>query len=219
MMRESNREEWSERLLLVTAALYRVTGLLPAGEPLRTALREHANEVLAGCIGEMYGVGDVSPGLESKIEILRGFIVIARTLSEVKQENFFVLEREYRSIMGALRDQHHFPREEKTRANGGQGSESVKRPMQSDIPHTLSPKRSVASTPVRGPLPESREPNERQRAILERLAKTDTVKVSDFYEIFQGVSPKTIQRDLQDLVSKSVIKKEGEKRWTVYARA
>jgi len=42
-------------------------------------------------------------------------------------------------------------------------------------------------------------------------------KISDFHSFFGDISSKTIQRDLQDLVSKSVLKKEGEKRWTVYS--
>ena len=59
--------------------------------------------------------------------------------------------------------------------------------------------------------------NERQKVILGQVAEKQLVKVSDFYELFRGMSTKTIQRDLQDLVLKRLLKKDGEKRWTVYS--
>lgn len=198
---------WHERLLRVTAALYRVTGLLPAAEPLRTMLRKHANEVLARCVGEMRGAARGSAELETKIETLLDFLVVARTLPEVKAENFLVLEREYRACITV------WAREMKA-YGGGERERGAERYHGSTDPalkkDAVIPERRVSE------LPKGKGTSERQRAILERLAQTQRVKVSDFYEIFRGISPKTIQRDLQDLVSQNVIRKEGEKRWTVY---
>src|SRR3989338_5079858 len=209
-MYESNIGDWTVRFLRVTAALYRVTGLLPAGEPLRTTLRKHANDVLAGCIAESHGVMHGSAGLESKIETLLGFITVAHTLPEVKQENFFVLEREYRASVA------EWARELKTRA--GREQQAVHATHQAPANHVPALAENPPQEPAREPASKGKAANERHRAILERLAQTPRVKVSDFYEIFQGISPKTIQRDLQELVSKNVIKKEGEKRWTIYMR-
>lgn len=59
--------------------------------------------------------------------------------------------------------------------------------------------------------------NERQKKIVEHLKDRDQAKISDFYSFFNDISSKTIQRDLQDLVSRNMLKKEGEKRWTVYS--
>lgn len=59
--------------------------------------------------------------------------------------------------------------------------------------------------------------NERQEAILEHLKQTQQAKISDFYSFFNNISSKTIQRDLQGLVAKNLLKKEGEKRWTIYS--
>lgn len=207
----------SERLLRVTAALYRVTGLLPAGEPLRTVLRECANNVLAECIAESHGVAEGSAGLESKIETLLGFIAVARALPDVRQENFFVLEREYRASLTAWPWERRSQRDIKTHVHRGPQDVPAKHEASANSAPSLVGEQLQVS-PKETP-PKSTVANERQRTILERLAQTPRVKVSDFYEIFQGISPKTIQRDLQDLVSRNVIKKEGEKRWTVYTRA
>ena len=59
--------------------------------------------------------------------------------------------------------------------------------------------------------------NDRQKTIMEHLKTAQQAKISDFYSIFEGISSKTIQRDLQSLVVKNILKKEGEKRWTVYS--
>lgn len=222
-MYRGKTEEWSDRLLQVTGALYRVTGLLPADEPLRIALREYANQVLAGCIVEMRGALRGSAEPESKIETLLGFLAVARALTEVKQENFLVLEREYRAFLAA------WAGIVKTRASGTQKGEEGGLPIpllyRSKIGTGMHPSRmrrdesllGRASIPsVNNQAADNHAASERQQAILDRLAKTPQAKVSDFYEILHGVSPKTIQRDLHDLVARNAVKREGERRWTIY---
>ena len=65
--------------------------------------------------------------------------------------------------------------------------------------------------------PIQKDLNERQMVILEHFKNSKHAKVSDFSPVFNGISTKTIQRDLQDLVGRNVLKKEGEKRWTMYS--
>ncbi|MBI4224923.1 MAG: hypothetical protein HY617_01185 [Candidatus Sungbacteria bacterium] len=57
----------------------------------------------------------------------------------------------------------------------------------------------------------------RQKDILSFVEKVSQAKISDFQTLLADVSAKTIQRDLHDLVQKDVLKKEGEKRWTIYS--
>jgi DeoR/GlpR family transcriptional regulator of sugar metabolism len=59
--------------------------------------------------------------------------------------------------------------------------------------------------------------SERQRKIVEYVQKIPQAKISDFHAFFSGVSLKTIQRDLHDLVERNILKKDGEKRWTMYS--
>lgn len=57
----------------------------------------------------------------------------------------------------------------------------------------------------------------RQKAIMEVLKRRDKVTVGDLGMLFSGrVSKKTLQRDLQDLVSRKVIQRKGDRRWAVY---
>lgn len=58
--------------------------------------------------------------------------------------------------------------------------------------------------------------SDRQKRILEYMQISPRAKISDFFSFFSEISSKTIQRDLQELVDKEFLKKEGDKRWTVY---
>lgn len=197
-----------ERLLRATAALYRVTALLPAAEPLRTALRTAANDVLAYCIAASHGAARGSPDLEVRMSTLLGFLAVARQLTDVRPENFAVLEREYHAYLAAW--VRRVPAGGRTEPEAWREAPA---PADPAAPDAAVPARRISAVPKQGGA------NERQRAILERLSQVPRVKVSDFYEIFRDVSPKTIQRDLQDLVTRHVIRKTGEKRWTVYMLA
>lgn len=213
---ESASASWHGRLLRVTTALYRVTGLLSDAEPMRTVLRKNANDVLMQCIAASRGISPGNAELETRIETLLGLLAVARALPDVRAENFAVLEREYRTAVAAL------VRETKARGNGRRGErETESGEALHDAPAPVAGEKDAVAPmrPTSDSAPKAKAANERRRAILERLSQTPRVKVSDFYEIFRDVSPKTIQRDLQDMVSQNVIRKEGEKRWTVYLLA
>ncbi|MEK7541543.1 MAG: hypothetical protein AAB533_01710 [Patescibacteria group bacterium] len=209
-MYEAKTGEWSTRLVVITAALYRVTGLLPAGEPLRSALREHANAVLAGCVGEARGATRDGARLESKMEALLGFLAVAALLPEMKEENFLVLEREYQACFAA-REYHLQTRAGQKQSREDEGVE-YRVPAAPTAPGRKKERRPAAIRP------DAKDPglNVRQRTILARLQNGEKMKASDFSDVLRGVSPKTIQRDLHDLVSQNAIKKEGERRWTIY---
>jgi DNA-binding transcriptional ArsR family regulator len=58
---------------------------------------------------------------------------------------------------------------------------------------------------------------ERRDAILSLLRKQSKVNVKDVLGVVAGVSEKTIQRELLALVDEGILKKEGERRWTLYS--
>lgn len=91
-------------------------------------------------------------------------------------------------------------------------------------PHTIGEQQDadapihpvVSKEKIPGSAIQNNTVTERQQKILEYIKVKNEAKISDFFDFFQGISSKTIQRDLQDLVDKSILKKEGERRWTVY---
>lgn len=58
---------------------------------------------------------------------------------------------------------------------------------------------------------------ERKRIVIDILQKKGSAIIKDFAEVINGCSEKTIQRLLADLVGESVLKREGERRWSKYS--
>ncbi|MBA3789241.1 hypothetical protein H0X32_02500 [Patescibacteria group bacterium] len=58
---------------------------------------------------------------------------------------------------------------------------------------------------------------ERQEAIIAILQNKGPSYIKDISTVIREVSEKTIQRELQSLVTKGVVEREGERRWTRYS--
>ncbi len=56
----------------------------------------------------------------------------------------------------------------------------------------------------------------RTKKILELVATSSGVSVKDLSQVVPGVSEKTIQRELSALIESGQIRKEGERRWSLY---
>lgn len=203
--------ELSAHLLRLTHALYRMTDVLPRDEPLRRAIREKAGEIFSAGVAMAHGrmKEEEVDGAGIAIEIMLGYLAMARTLGCANPMNFLVLEREYRLLAETLAalvpvSIIEGARTEQKREDKKETKEVLVREP-AGAPHAPAGE-SVADGEV----------NDRQKKILDRIAQSRQVKISDLYEDFNGISSKTIQRDLQDLTTRNLIKKEGEKRWTTY---
>ncbi|MFH1180995.1 MAG: DeoR family transcriptional regulator [bacterium] len=83
-------------LIQLTKRLYRLTLLFPQKEPLRYKMREQADEILAGFIGNSAGFADLA-GRE-KLEILDGFFEIAKSQDWVSSKDCLILQEEYNKL-------------------------------------------------------------------------------------------------------------------------
>ncbi len=93
---------------------------------------------------------------------------------------------------------------------------SAERKAVSDKGHAIGQvKDSTASAPS------MREPkkNDRREAILSVLRSKGPSYIKDISTVIRDVSEKTIQRELQALVSEGIITRSGERRWTTYELA
>ena len=211
--------ELTARALNLTLALYRVTDLLPYEEPLRRDIREKGGEIFAAVVSARHSAdpkGDRDSAWVAT-EILLGYLVMARTLGCINPMNFLVLEREYRGLRDALSriDAPPAGRTYKKPAPRARGKKNEPAKMAQTQEEKSVPKQ-VKNGEVHPHTNVGAGAGERQKAIIGHLSDNRQAKISDFYETFDGVSSKTIQRDLQDLVVRNLIKKEGDKRWTTY---
>lgn len=233
-------KDLEQRLFDLTLALYRVTDFFPQGEVLRKHLREKANEIFSQTLEYNYASDADAAALKilGRIESVKGYLEIAKPLHIVSPINLVILEREYIFLADffakELESLNQADKSDQTAiaANnpdikpcaGKKESELSSRavePRQSTITAAVGDQPNLNHVvnwqEFSGAKPDS--PlllNERQEAILEHLKQAQQAKVSDFYSFFSNISSKTIQRDLQDLVAKNLLKREGEKRWTVY---
>lgn len=212
-MQESETESpIREKTAALTSATYRVTALLPVDEPLSKKIREAAVEILAGVL-EFLAAGKKGVAVRAvivKIETMQEYMRLAGSLQGVNPHtsggvgvnplNFAVLEREYAVLAGFFEGGADEEKEEEVKDRKQEKRETVV---------------MVPSAQLRG---EPDGVSERQKVILVHINQVEQAKISDFSSLFGGISVKTIQRELQDLVAKNILRKEGEKRWTVYVR-
>jgi len=77
-------------------------------------------------------------------------------------------------------------------------------------------KEKMSITKTVAPVKIVKDKNNRQDIILSMLKSGVKLTIKDFAQNIKDCSEKTIQRELLTLVSKGVLKKEGERRWSKY---
>lgn len=240
MINDKISKEMKRKIFELTLALYRVTDFFSSEEILKKQLRQKANEIL-GLIAE-YSVNHQSKSeiynILAKIKSVKSYLALAKHNKFVKPINVAVLEREYdffenffereldyfEEVIDDIVPKNERPKKttaierdvifhqkvsvENGNGNGGDNNGNGHYEHHGNI-HEIKPKGYSI-------LPASNL-NERQVKVLGYLNSHTQAKISDLTIFFTNISSKTIQRDLNDLVVKGVIKKEGEKRWTVYS--
>lgn len=84
-------------LIQITNNLYRLTLLFPKKEPLRYKIREIADEILAKLLIKEFTEIEPLPILE-KLEILDGFLEVAKVQNWVKSLDILKIQEEYTKI-------------------------------------------------------------------------------------------------------------------------
>lgn len=185
-------------LVVLTLALYRVTDIFPEKEPLRFVLRGKAHDILADSI-LIFSKNPLNLTKEQKntvkerilknIEVIRSYFEIAQKQNWLKEENFFVLKKEYNKIEREI-ERKMFQAEAKE-------AKRRKNPFSDD---NLK-------------LPAERE---RSQKILSFLKDRKIAQVKDLKEIFPEVSKRTLRRDFDYLLEKGLVERAGEGKFTFY---
>lgn len=76
--------------------------------------------------------------------------------------------------------------------------------------------RRTSDTPAEIPQQKT-EVKDRRQQILSIIKDKNEVRIKDISTLIRGVSEKTIQRELQALISEGTVEKTGERRWSVYS--
>jgi hypothetical protein len=212
----------------ITAALYLVSGLLKDDEPLKWELRDRGMDLLSSSFTASSSIpGDKNAVIQSlfssALETL-SLLNVAQVSNLISPMNHALLTKEIDNILSMLRDKltqnaqnagyilsESFFRTPSLFASGFKAGD--RREGEGRNPshgrHIQGASKGHADTAAKK--------NERQEQILGILKTQSNLTVKDFSKVITGVSEKTIQRELLELVQKGVIKKEGERRWSRYS--
>jgi predicted transcriptional regulator len=222
----------TERLV---SALYLLSSFISDKEPVKWQMREAGVGLLSYSLSlsnrssseRMLAYANfVSTGLK-----FLSFLEICSAGKIISEMNYNILKSEFESLIhtvesgeklgdtkGLVFPDHFFE------ISGGYQNENLN---QKDSPSlsatvlskgqsTMSNRMSDKQKPVRQNHPIEDKSN-RQEIIIDLLKKNPGLGIKDFTSAISGCSEKTIQRELASMVSKGLIKKEGEKRWSRYS--
>ena len=225
---------------LVTA-LYMVTDCMDTDDALKSKLRQLGVELLS----DMYKLSNLSPmdrhvhissSLARADEIL-SFVEIAYTIGFISEMNTLILKKEFLILIGELeshqkKDKHFtFTLDEKMFSlpvdeNDSQYNKSINEPNYiKDKKVNTNNNMSFINSETNLSLNNKMIGSIRSASVSDKKDRVDkilallqgrNVSIKDISNSFSNCSEKTIQRELNSLVSKGQIKKTGLKRWSRY---
>jgi len=172
-----------ERALKLALAVYRLTNLFPEGDVIIGKIRKTAAEILEEIEFERKKEALL------KINILLNFLAISQAQNWVREENFFILKKEYNNLIEELKESKEKALVEEKK--------DFKKDKDADF---------------------KKELNLRQKKILETAKKQKRIKIGDFINIFSDVSRKTLSRDLEDLCKRKYLEGFGSGRGRFYQK-
>ena len=207
-----------------------VTDCMETDDALKGKLRELGVSLLS----DMYKLGSLSPmdkHVHISVSLFRvheiiSFVEIANTIGFISDMNTSILKKEFGILIGELeshqkKDKHFtFTLDEQMFSFPILSDESSIKDKRTSL-NTMSFTPTKSYSPV-GQISNSNhhslsqiDKQERTSKIL-ALLKDKEVSIKDISSSFTDCSEKTIQRELNSLVSKGQIKKIGAKRWSRY---
>ena len=208
-------------LIRLTVALYRVTDLFPEKEPLRCAIRNAGNRVLADIV--LLNENPIKLKVKDKqeitneglknIEILEAYFKVAAEQDWADSRNFSVLSREYNEVKEEVEDDRDEEEEEEpsfagktglpaSEAGSAEGREDGRKPTMSAIKE----KKDISLLGSSARLQE----------ILKLIHRKGKIQVQEIKDYFPILNKRTIRRYLKVLVKEGTVKKTGESNKTFY---
>jgi len=204
-------------LIQITDELYRLTLLFPKKESLRYKLREQANEILMDSIYLLREIETNSQAVEKSalagiwhkdskaFAVLDSFLEIARLQNWVSSNKISLIKEKYLTMMNMIEEMIKKEREKEP--------EKLAMPQKEPI---FLEQEAVSSVPI---LTKTEKLNERQKTILETLKEKEKAQVWHFKKIFPEVSKRTLRRDFEQLYTRGLVERIGERNNTFYRLA
>ena len=214
----------------LVAAIYVVSNFIKDNEPLKWSVREKALELLELAtllnfvsIEERRGILHDHQSIATEIISLSGVARQAGLFSEMNHE---IITKEFDTLLRTINESEKkessifAPDFFETKSLLERQTESDvlydnKSPMSFNGASKIQLRRKAVGVPAKASGKDVKD-NDRKTLIIDMLKKKGGLGIKDFVDIIQGVSEKTIQRELINLVANGSIRKEGDRRWSRY---
>ena len=176
-----------DHIIKLTLALYQVTKEFPKDEPLKTRIRDVADDFLVQAICN-------NPRLDSQgkrtiindIKSLKAYFRIAKAQNWVNPKNFDILEGKYMEIYEDIR---------------------YSQPVRNEIIQERIARKDQSARLLKKD-EEKQRPGLRREKILEFLKKNKTVSLEELKSLLPSVSQRTLRRDVEYLLKKRAINRK-----------
>lgn len=233
----------AKKLEKIANALYLVTNLFPKEEPLRSALRERAINLMSFSVRQSAsGMSDSLSTFSQPLNVLYEVVTLlgmARTAGLVSEMNFDILKQESEKVLADARaeegesvwlpqlsggyfsvDSATLPRLSEARIKAHPSAqESSSRDKDENIAEQSHKSQTQSEEKKSTDQPVSNTKRKRRDAILDVIRAEGEVGIKEISKEVRGCSRKTIQRELNTLIDKGLVEKRGERRWSTYAIA
>lgn len=168
----------------LTSVVYEASKWWPENNLLKFKLRNLANEILIDFILLSYE----NPGLAiqnrifNNIEAIENVFGIARRQKLLDRNDFLLLKREYSLIRTIIK-----------------GTEKEKRGIRKEKIAKIAEKQTIFQNL-----------SARQEKILQILGQKQKAQVGELKEFFIDTSKRTLRRDLEDLLKRNLVQRDGE---------
>jgi hypothetical protein len=208
----------SKKTEKLVTALYLLTSFFDDKEPMKWRLRE-----LGGSL-----IGQKEP--RAVVLEIMGLMTIAKNAGLISDMNYAIVHKEFAMLAPQEESLSQMFRQIETREETrlaepsprqeARLEERERRPaiyVSSSVSAAPVVKDKSREAPTEGVV--ALKKNGRQNVILGLLRKKKEIMIKDVSPLIDGVSEKTIQRELLAMVQAGILRKEGEKRWSRYTLA
>ena len=219
----------------LASAVYRVTDLIHHNEPLKWKLRDAAVELLASMTRRNITEDGNVLYRVNIIDRIVLFLQVSHVGSYVSGMNFTILKEEYLLLRTLITEPEtiglhggHLEVDKKDILT--ERTETLKVTRLAELKDNLKgQKDTYVNTQKPKPVQiatrkifsrDSNEKEKRRNLIISFIRQTGEVSIKEILTdsaVSSGVSSKTIQRELVDMVSSGILRKEGERRWSRYS--
>ncbi|MDO8655257.1 MAG: hypothetical protein Q7R48_02430 [bacterium] len=179
----------SDFIIRLTFGLYRVTEFLSGDSVLRSKIEGSASRVLINLIlltknQSPEGKNETAIRALAELEMLLGYLQGMKRLRVINDRNFIVLDREYAKVRRFLDLERQWAPEQP----------AAPRQKPALVPSVFNPKGL----------------NSRQEKMVGILRYKERVQVWELKKLLPEVTKRTLRRDLDDLLKRNLVIREGE---------